>query len=133
MMHAGNNRTVTVNRLKLIEQLKLNLYQHRQDFEEAVIGYKIKLISDLEFKLASVKSLTPKKLQDLEAVKFAFPPNFEREYVDAITMLDWSVSDTVELDQTSFKQYVQNEWSWSRGFDVTNNLYKSIAASAMPE
>ena len=47
MMHAGNQKTISVNRVKLILKLKENRVQHKADYEEAVIGYRIKLKADL--------------------------------------------------------------------------------------
>ena len=32
--------------------------------------------------------------------------------------------DHVLLDINSYRQYVQDEWSWKRAFDITNSSYK---------
>jgi hypothetical protein len=130
MMHAGNQKSITVNRLMLFEKLKANQIQHRKDYEEAVIGYRIKLKADLENALNFIDELPVDMLKELK-VNFAFPSNFDKEYENAIVMLEWSVSENVDLDQQTFQQYVQNEWSWSRGFDLTASSYKTFAAGAM--
>lgn len=129
MMNA-REKAITVNRLKLIEQLKLNKAQHVADYEEAVIGYKIKLIEDLKAKLHQVSEATNEDALKIQAVPFNPPRSYEKEYDDAILMAEWTESDTIQLDQTTFKQYVQNEWSWSQSFDVMATSYKSFVTGA---
>jgi hypothetical protein len=129
MMHGNGQRSVTVDRLKLIEKLKSNLEIHIKDYEEAKIGYKIKLKQDLEDALEFFDERPYEQLPKL-IVQNNPPRSYEKEYLDAITLLEWQVGDTVELDQTTFKQFVQNEWAWSGGFEAMNTTYKSFAASA---
>ncbi|MNK09880.1 hypothetical protein D3C87_278640 [compost metagenome] len=129
MSFNAHSRTITVNRLKLIEQLKNNLVTHIKDHEEAVVGYQVKLVADLEKALLVAKSLHSSKLAEVKPVRFDFPRSYEKEYIDAIAMLEWSVGENIELDQTTFKQYVQNEWAWSQSFELTNTMYKAAAGA----
>ena len=131
MMHAGNQKTISVNRVKLILKLKENRVQHKADYEEAVIGYRIKLKADLLDALSLLEdSNTDERLRRIN-VQFSFPSNYDKEYENAIAMLEWSVSENIDLDQSTFQQYIQNEWSWSRAFEVMNTTYKSFAAGAV--
>lgn len=129
-MHS-HQRSVTVDRLKLIEQLKVNLAKHKIDYAEAVIGYRMKLMDDLALKLGEVQACSAAEALKVRAVQFIAPVSYEKDYVDAIAMLEWSVSDTIELDQTLFKQYVQNEWGWSQNFEVASSMYKTFAAGQL--
>lgn len=129
MMH-GREKTVTVNRLKLIEKLKENLEAHKKDYVEAVVGYRLKLISDTERMLSVLKNINDEGALTLNPVKFNPPQSYESQYVDSIEMLEWSVQENIELDHATFKAYVQNQWTWSSGFDTTAMLYKSFAAGA---
>jgi hypothetical protein len=129
MMHA-NNRSVTVDRLKLIEQLKANLIQHTKDYAEATIGYRIKLKQDLENALEFFDEKPYNVIAKL-SVPSNPPKSYEKEYIDAIAMLEWSVSETIDLDQSLFKNYVQNEWAWSGQFDIMNTTYKAFAEGAV--
>lgn len=129
MMHGNGQRSVTVDRLKLIEQLKANLIKHVADYKEAVIGYKIKIHADVKHKLEQIELASDEEALEIKAISFNPPRSYEKEYTDAITMLEWQVGDTVELDQTAFKQFVQNEWTWSGQFEVMNSTYKAFAAS----
>lgn len=130
-MMTSHNRVVTVNRIALIEKLKANLEKHKKDYEEAVIGYKEKLKYDLEQALDLVTLCqNPSDLRRLKPVRFEFPVSYETNYIDAIEMLEWSVEETIQLDQSSFKQYVQDEWSWTQSFSAVNSTYKAFAARA---
>jgi len=129
MMH-GRDKTVTVNRVKLIEKLKENLEAHKKDYAEAVVGYRLKLIADLTGKLVQVKNLSDKEALEAKPVSFNPPQSYESQYVDAIEMLEWSVQENIELDHATFKAYVQNQWQWSGGFDSVTTMYKSFAAGA---
>lgn len=124
-----NDRSVTVDRLKLIEKLKENLEQHRQDHIEAMIGYRVKLKKDLEAALDFFDERSDEDIAKL-SINFAVPRSYAKEYTDAIAMLEWSTQDVVELDHALFKQYVQNEWTWSGAFDTITSTYKTFAASA---
>lgn len=129
-MMTSRERSITVDRIKLIEQLKLNLAFHKADYAEAVVGYKIKLVADLEDKLSAVKMLSEERVLDIKAVPFNPPHSYEKEYLDAIEMLEWSTDASITLDQATFKQYVQDEWNWKQSFDVMNTTYKSFAVGA---
>ena len=64
-------------------------------------------------------------MSKLHDVQYDCPRSYESEYTDIIAMMEMSVDATVNLDMQSFKSYVLNEWSWSRGFAATTTLYKS--------
>lgn len=127
MAFHGQNRTITVDRSLLIGQLKENLKIHKKDYAEAVVGYKIKLLEDLQNKIDQVNAASDEDTLKISAVQFSPPRSYEKEYADAITMLEWQVGETTELDQISFKQFVQNEWAWSQSFDTMNTMYKASA------
>jgi len=129
-MMTMQERSITVDRKDLIRKLEQNLEQHRKDYAEAVIGYRVKLITDLEHKLAQIKSMTDEGALTARPVEFKPPVSYEAHYLDAIEFLSWAKGDTIVIDSTLFKQYVQNEWAWKQQFDVSNSVYKTFAASA---
>ena len=47
-MLQANSKSVNVARTDLLDALKTNLEIHRNDYIEAMYGYKIKLIKDLK-------------------------------------------------------------------------------------
>jgi hypothetical protein len=125
------NRTVNVSRLELLKKLKENLDIHRTDFEEAVVGYQVKLVNDLRSKLSEVSDSDPHDLEHIKEVDFEFPENHEQDYVEIIEMLEMSVDQTIQLDTQSFKAYVKNEWVWSNRFTSIANTYKSFSGGSL--
>ena len=121
-----HNRSVNVDRKELLKCLKVNLETHKKDYEEAVQGYKTKLIIDLDNAINLVKTTNPHDLKSFTPVQFNFPPCHISDYEEIISMLEMSVDVNINLDSDSFKAYAKNEWSWSRGFNITANLYKSF-------
>ncbi len=120
------HRVVNVDKYELLEKLKENLEIHKKDYLEAVEGYKIKLLEDLTAAKAAVEGLQAAELKGLQAVTFNFPVSHEADYVEVIDMLEVSTDEEIELDSTSFRAYFKNEWNWSRGFEMTANLYKTF-------
>ena len=126
----SREKSVNVAKAVLLERLKANLTQHMTDYAEAVQGYKIKVESDLKKMLKIIRSTTPEALVQRNVSLTSTPPvSHEAEYKEIIEMLEMSVDEIINLDGPSFKSYVMNEWTWSRNFDMTTTLYKSIAAS----
>jgi DNA polymerase III delta prime subunit len=129
-MMTSRERSVSVDRVKLIAKLKENLEIHLKDYAEAKTGYRIKLKQDLENALANFDGSSHNELTKI-SVQNVPPRSYEKEYEEAIQMLEWSEDDKITLDNTLFKQYVQNEWTWTGQFDVMATTYKSFAAGAM--
>jgi hypothetical protein len=124
-----NSKTVNVNKSELISKLKNNLKQHKEDYKEAVAGYKIKVEADFAKALENAKKHTAEQLVEMSLSINCFPPgSHENEYNEIIMMLEMSVDEVIQLDGQSFRQYVMNEWSWSKAFTATANMYKNIAA-----
>lgn len=121
-MMTSHQKMVTVDRLSLIKVLEEGLIQHQKEFAEAVAAYRSKILRDLD---SALEDLTrADTAEDIKKVRvhFTFPPNYEAEYLEAIDMLSFSVEDTIQLDQSTFKAYVKNEWAWT-------NQFKTLAAS----
>lgn len=129
MMHSGRH-SVNVSRKDLLAKLKENREIHKKDYQEALVGYKIKLVADLKHALDQAERMPVERMQTLRAVPFDCPRSYEAEYNEIIDMMEVSVDDVINLDSSDFKSYFKNEWSWSNGFTMSANLYKSISASA---
>lgn len=125
-----HQRSVNVDRLELIEKLKQNLAIHRAEYQEALVECHRKLIEDLDVTLKKVSKLeNPEKLRKFD-FDFKFPPNHEQDYIDVIEMLEMSKDALINLDSSSFKAYIKNEWNWSHSFNATKLLYSSSPAGA---
>lgn len=130
-MIAANSKSVNVEKVALLEKLKANLQTHKQDYKEAVEGYKIKVENDFIVALRRVQATSAEALVGINMSMNCTPPNnHEDDYNEIIMMLEMSVDEIINLDSHSFKQYVMNEWAWSRSFTATASMYKSIAAGS---
>lgn len=148
------NRTVKVDRLKLIGILEANRTKHVQEYEEAMAGYKSVLLSkidkafeDAKLQLESQHKKTKSKvaaftdtdiakqhdrivLIDGICVDMKVPRSYQKEYDAAIDMAKWDVRETLELTHAEFTCFVRDHWDWKSGFDAVSMLYKAVAHSS---
>lgn len=118
------NKTVNVDRQKLLAALRSNLELHREQYKEALSDFHARLLKDLTVAKNKVKKANPASLHDFR-LNINFPVNHEKEFLEVIDMLENSVDATINLDHESYKAYFNNEWSWSNQFASSMTLYKS--------
>lgn len=145
MQMGWDERTVTVNRKKLLETLYTNLKKHKSDYVESVAGYKETATATLNSQIAKAR----KAIEDSAAIiamkieKFdpsdppsnqmvvlaqhgftlEVPQDHSKSYEVAIKMAEWEVSDTIELTQSQFQCFVMDDWDWKQSFDTLNTRY----------
>lgn len=51
------------------------------------------------------------------------PVDYTEEYDAAIQMIEWELSDEIDLDEESFQKFVLNRWSWARHFAANTGSY----------
>jgi hypothetical protein len=120
-------RTVKVKKNELLETVKKNRNQHKEIFEEALEGYRQKLLKYLEERIEDVRS--GKKIE--QYIALVEPVNQTKDYDKVIKMLEMSVDDIIDLDSVSFSNFVMDEWNWSDTFLNTNACYSTKAGSAL--
>lgn len=140
-------RTVTVNREKLLETLKANREKHQKDYDEAVAGYKSiaterlqKLMSksveavkdNYDMLLKKLSKFDPSSVDTfddrvvlVQAMSFDLkvPKNHVSSYDVAIKMAEWEVNETVELTQAQFQCFVMDDWDWQEEFQTIKMSY----------
>lgn len=146
--HAINNlsnRTVQVNREKLLSTLQENKTKHESDYKEALGMYaelaKQNVQESYEKAKADLEKNYYKNLNLIEefkpddidyskysghflllhgtAVNLPLPKNYSNQYQDAINMVSWDVNETLVLTHSEFKCFVMDEWDWSYEFKNT--------------
>ncbi len=60
-------------------------------------------------------------------VSLVEPMDQTAEYDGAITRLEMSCEDIIELDDSDFNRYVLNNWHWAAQFSASNRLYSDKA------
>jgi hypothetical protein len=114
---------------KLLKKLKSNRKTHSKIIEEAREGY-----------LRDAQAALNKRLKKLESGKvahlsFSLSPPVEHldEYDTVISMLEWTTEKEIKLSPSEFRNFVMDEWGWSRSFFQKNAMYSGVAASGCAE
>jgi len=109
-MYSNNELKVKVDKGELLSTLKTNRQKHHDDYEKAKVGFRKLLIVELEKKLKAAK--------EGKKVPLTFnnqkPTNNLNDYDDVIGMLELATDTTIELSHIQYKQYIKNEWDWTR-------------------
>lgn len=114
----NGNRTITVKKSQLIEQLKENKVKHIKQFEEAVIAYKEEALKQLN---QQIKEVTEGSLG--ARLNLVTPINNAPEYDKVISMFDWEINEDVELEQSEFNEFVLDEFDFAVTAKYANTMY----------
>ena len=114
---------VLLNKDALLEQVRENYALHREKFEEAMDGYKAKVVGLLEEHIQRIRDNAPEKV----FIQLEMPEDHSKDYERVIEMLEWSKDDDLELDEQEFATYVLDQWGWQEGFSATYAMYSSSA------
>lgn len=120
----ANARSVNVKRVDLLAKLKENREKHAADFKVAFEGYQIELVKVLEAALAKAKAKDPEYNLEMVITEMG-PENHTGEYDKVIAMMEMSVDDVINLDASSFQQFVLDDWAWKQNFTATATKYMS--------
>jgi hypothetical protein len=117
-MHNHHNRTVNVDKNKLIEKIKANKEKHIKDYEEAVIAYRKEATAQLE---KQSQRLAEGKM-DL-SLHLVTPINAASDYDKVVEMFEWEKNDIVTLTQKEFNEYIHDETSYALAAKFSNSTY----------
>ena len=118
--------TVKVERDKLLNILKDNREQHRVTYKETLDRYKQEVTRHLQFALD--QALADEKF--ITNIKLVAPKDYTENYNRIIGMLELSIEEIVEIDDTEYRQYVLDEWVWKKDFEMSNSSYASSSSSS---
>lgn len=119
-------RTVKLDRQELLRIVTANKEKHIKEYEEAVVDYKeaVLKVTAKNHKLAKTRDMA--KFELFENIPDA-PTSYEKEYARAIAMLELSVDQVIEIEDSVFNQLVLDEWTWKHHFSLTNSTIKTTA------
>lgn len=112
-----NKVTVTVN--ELLDTVKTNRSNHRDEFLRAQEGFRERIIEELDRRLADARQ--GKKVNLF--VQLPEPQDHTADYDRVIKMLEMSVNNEVELSSVEFDQYVMDNWQWAAAAKTINASY----------
>jgi hypothetical protein len=112
-------KSVTVNKVEVLEILKKNKEGHRAQFLVAQEGYRKAVIKELDKMLSDARS--NKKVSTY--INLPAPRDYTEEYEQVISMLEMSVEDNIVLTHSEFCNFILDNWSWTDAFTHSNKLY----------
>jgi hypothetical protein len=121
----NGDRTIKINKDKLLAQLRENAGKHQEAFALAKEGFLIELRHELQDKLRELSDGEPVELR----FKVHYPDNHYPDYLAVIEELEWDESETIELDRTEFQWYVQDQWHWRDAWFASNTGYITTASA----
>ena len=120
---------IKVEKSKLVRILQKNRDAHHDIFIEAQKGFRKAVIEALEMRLKQARD--GKRIE--QYLNLPEPVDRTRDYDRVISMLKMDLTDTVELSETDYSQYVLDDWEWKRQFLGTNRAYSVMAANLAEE
>lgn len=114
----------TVSKSNLLENLKRNRDQHKDEYVKAVTNYNKELAEKLKTLASSIseydiESGNPFKYK----IDLAEPISRIQEYDSIIHRLENSLDDEIVLDENQYKKYMRDEWEWTNLFKTVNARY----------
>lgn len=117
---------IQVTKTKLLAKLKENRAEHRKIFEEALEGYRKRVIQEFARRLDDAR-----KGRSIDvSIRITQPVDHTDDYDNAIAMLEMDLGKTVTLAEHDFRQYVMDQWGWSDNFYLSNSAYSGTAAAS---
>lgn len=113
-------RTVTVDRDDFLAKVQENRNNHRAVFEEALEGYRSRMIHELERRLRDMRR--GRRID--QYIGLPEPEDHTDDYDRILAMAAMSVDDTVTLTEDEFAQYVMDQWRWKQSFTDTAMAYR---------
>ncbi len=112
-------RTVKIDKAALIERVKENRDRHDREYQEAVGGYKSRLVFVLTRMLEAAK-----RKEDVDhTIDMEVPQDHSGEYEKALSIMEWEQNDTLHLSVTEFERYVLDAWPWKKHFTEVHASY----------
>jgi hypothetical protein len=117
-MRQIGNRVITVKKSELISQIVSNKETHQDEYQEAIIAYKIEGIKQLNAQLEAVNngSVTAN-------LTLVTPIDNSANYDKIITMFIMEIAEQVELTQSEFNEYIHDEAQFAMSARVSNHTY----------
>lgn len=112
-------KDITVEKTELIGKLKANLAQHEEDYCDAYEAWKKAATEYHEQRIIEIRDdLKPASTSEPQK-----PSNYASSYQQALEMLQMEVRDVVTINENEFRQYVQDQWTFTLHFqDAVSNL-----------
>lgn len=105
-------RSIKVDKNRLIERLQEHRDRHQREYQEAVGGYKSRLVFALQRMLEAAK----RKEDVSHTIDLEIPKDHTNEYETALAIMEWEQDDILHLTQGEFERYALDAWPWKKRF-----------------
>jgi len=119
--------SVKINREELLQIVKTNREKHIEEYNEAIENWKRLYRDALDTFQASLDKGTPIEFSDINLEK---PQSYENHYNQVIRMLELSVEENIDVNNSTFNQIVMDEWAWTYSFKNSSSSYSSSSSSS---
>ena len=114
---------IPVHKVKLQARVAENRNKHEQDYNAAYVEYLAALqVRFKEFKQAFKKDPTKATYHMLSA-----PVSYLKLYDQVLAKLNLTTAEIIELNDSEFSNYVQDDWNWKTDFNRMSQTYSSIS------
>lgn len=120
-------KEIRVPKATLIRKMQENREKHSQIVEEAQVGYRKAVIERLDEMLADAKA---GRHVD-QYLSLPIPDDHTADYDTVIGMLEMDINDFVDLDQSQYRQWVEDNWGWRDQFLASNSVYSMTASASL--
>ena len=117
-----DERTFEVEVEELLTHLRENRGKHAAIVEEAQVGFRKAIIAQLDAMMSRAKAGKTVNMH----LGLTVPTSHTDQFDNAIGLLEMTQragATKVEITSTEYKNYVQNQWSWSQQFSTSNSGY----------
>lgn len=112
---------IRVSKEKLLDILRKNRDIHCKESAMLMFEYKTAIKNTLN-KLAE-KANAGENVNIKELFAHPEPHSYEKDYNDAIGMLELCVDATLEIDKNEYRQFVLDDWNWKSSFAMSKTAY----------
>lgn len=118
------NMTVQVPKKQLFDVLYTNRQNHEAAYKESSEGYRQTLLSQLANILSDLKIGKDVQADLRRVMMLPKPKSYSTEYGRVLKMLELHTGETMAIDEDQFKNYIEDDWSWSDEFAASTRAYK---------
>jgi hypothetical protein len=120
-------KPINVDKDTLLKVLQENRSKHRSVFEDALDGYTREAEKVLQEYLTKIRN---GKTPDIRII-LDRPEDHTRDYDRVIGMLKMHLGTTFELDEQSYRMYVDDDWAWKRAWIDNSSQYAAGSVQAV--
>lgn len=118
----GREKEYKVTKEQLLAKLKANRSKHVHLYEEAKEGWKKQAIAALEKTLATARE---GQQFSLNFTALTAPRSHQKEYDQAIGLLEMSVDTYVSITAHDYDRFVLDQWEWKATWVGSNMPYST--------